>query len=295
MTDEERRKGGEGFELESLRDDIEERLKKPPPSAVPPPPPVPEEAVEPPRHPDDVDVDTRTVAERLGTDVELYAGQRPPPDDWPLEALSFPTRGDTVGAGVAVLVWVLLDFVAWWNLLLGAVLKVFAYVFFLRWQLSVANATAAGKDEPTPFAKVADIDMDGVKGIARLMGMIVALLAPGTVVLLLGSTAAGVLLLLAGLAWAGVAALGCVVGEPSLVLPWKALPWMGARPLALLAGTLGWVAAYGIESLELGLQGIGVFAAIALAVPLRVAFVYLWLLSARALGVLGRAWSPYAE
>ena len=77
------------------------------------------------------------------------------------------------------------------------------------------------------------------------------------------------------------------------MLPWKAFPWMGARPLALLAGTVGWVAAVGVERLEAAQPDIGVFAGLVLFLTLRVAFVYLWLLSARALGVVGRAWSPY--
>lgn len=293
---------GEGdFELESLREDVEERLKPAPPLPPPPVRPAPEtedEVVDPPARPPwetEDEVDTRTVAERRGQAVELHAGRRPPPPDWPVEAFSFPLRGDRVGLGIALGVWVLLDLVAWWNPFVGVTLKVLAYVFFLRWQLSVATTSASGQDVPTPFARVSDIDMEGLKALGRLVAIIVALALPGIALLLLHKTAAGVFLLVAGLLWAGVAALGAVVGEPSLVLPWKAFPWMGARPLGLLAATVGWVVAVGVEWFEGTQAGIGPFPAIVLALVLRAAFVYLWLVSARALGVVGRAWSPYAE
>ncbi len=287
------------FELETLREDVEKRLKRPPPSPPsPPPPPSADDAVTVPERPPweaEDEVDTRTVAERRGQEIELRAGRRPPPPDWPVEAFSFPMRGDLVGLGIALGIWVLLDLVAWWNPFVGVTLKVLAYVFFLRWQLSVASTSASGQDVPTPFARVSDIDMEGLKALGRLVAIIVALALPGIVLLLLGKTAAGLFLVVAGLLWAGVAALGTVVGEPSLVLPWKALPWMGARPLGLLAATVGWVVAVGVEWFEGTQSGIGAFPAIVLAIVLRTAFVYLWLVSARALGVVGRAWSPYAD
>ena len=279
-----------GFELEELREGIRKRLDVPPP---PPPPPAAPPPGPPP--PSEDEVDARTVAERLGRDVERRAGRRPPPAGWPGEAFSFPFRGSPVGLGLAVGGWVLLDLASWSNLFVGTVLKALAYVFFLRWQLGVANATSAGRDEPSPFARVADVDMADLRGLARLLGLGAALVLPGIVLLLLERTAAGVLLLLVGLLWAAVAALGQVVGEPSLVLPWKALAWMGARPLGLWASTVGWVAAVGVEALVWAQHGTGAFAALALSIPARAAFVYLWLLSARALGVVGRAWSPYED
>ena len=63
-------------------------------------------------------------------------------------------------------------------------------------------------------------------------------------------------------------------------MPWKAFPWMGSRPLGLLASTVGWVAAFWIERLEMALEDPGPFVQVLLAIVLRVAFVYLWLLGA---------------
>ena len=287
-------KNEDGFELESLKEDVQKRLEKPSPPPPPPPPPPPAEE-EPPPPLDESGVDTRTVAEKAGTDAGVVVGERPPPEGWPLEAFSFPMRGDMVGLALAVVLWVVLDFVGWWNLFVGAVLKAFAYVYFLRWQLGMANGTAAGKDAPTSFAQVANVDLDAVKGLGRLIGTIALLLAPAAILFLVDLPAAGVFLLLVGLIWSAVAALGLMVGEPSLVMPWKAFPWMGSRPLGLLASTVGWIAAFWIERLELALEEPGPFVQVLLAIVLRVAFVYLWLLGARALGVVGRAWSPYAK
>jgi hypothetical protein len=243
---------------------------------------------------DEGEIDTRTVAERLGRSVTPVAGARPPPPGWPREALAFPLRRVRVLL-VATAVLIVLDVVTWAQPFVGWALKLFALPFFLRWQLRVASMSAAGHDAPVGWADAAGAERDDLRRMVRLLALAVALLAPGLLALALSLTVPAIVLLVVGCAWTAAAALGAAVGDPSLGRPGGAVEWMSRRPLGLLAGALGWVAAGAAEVAVLALADAPLAGALAAFVGLRLATAYAWLLSARALGVVGRAWSPWED
>jgi hypothetical protein len=246
--------------------------------------------------PDAPEVDERTVAERLGRAVAPVAGARPPPPGWPREAIVFPLRRPGMGsiAGAALLL-VLLDLLGWWNLFAGLVLKLLVLPFFVRWQLHVASMSAGGRDEPQPWLDAVDLQGGEFRRLLHLGLVAGALVLPGVVFLLVGSTAVGVALLVLASAWLAVAALGAALDDPGLAWPWRALPWIAAGPHWLVLAAAGWWAAALVERIDLALASVDVAPALGAFVLLRVAFVYVWLVSARVLGVVGRAWSPWSE
>ena len=127
---------------------------------------------------------------------------------------------------------------------------------------------------------------------ATALGTFVLLLTPGVLVLAFGNTVLGLVLVCAGSMYAAVVALGAALGDPSLKYPWNAFGWMGRRPLSCLAGSVGWwvlfLAEWSLGSLSD--PGLGLLAFLSLV--LRAACFYALLVSARAIGVMGRAWSP---
>ncbi len=294
-----------------LEDDDDERrdrsgpAPRPPRAPVPPPPrPVgepPELTLdETPEAPPRVvasgalsDVDERTVAERLGQEVERIAGARPPPPGWPLEALSFPLRAPgpaQIAGGTAA--FVLLDALGQWNVFAGYVPRLALYVFFLAWQLHVARRSASGHDRPGRWIDAIDLSTSALREVGWFTVWLVLATVATLLVFHFASVVAGVLLVAGAALYLATWALASVVGDLRVRRIDVAVGWMLARPLALLVGAAGWVVAAVIErSLVSGLAlDLGV--ALLVSAAARAAMVYVWLVSARALGVVGRAWSP---
>ncbi|MFV1959998.1 MAG: hypothetical protein ACC662_11375, partial [Planctomycetota bacterium] len=238
-------------------------------------------------------IDERTVAEREGRALPRTVGLRPLPPEWPIEAFSFPFRaGHGTAVAGAVLFWVVVDVLGWVNIFLGAVLKVAAYAWFVRWQLHVAATSSSGHDQPGRWADVVDFDAGRLRQLSRFVLTAVVLVTPGAVFLALGRDLAGWVLLAGGGTWLAVAALGECLGEPGLVWPWRGIPWLLSRPLALVAASIGWWVAVAVEQIEVAKRPSNLVAAIVAFLFLRACFVYAWLLSARALGVVGRQPPP---
>jgi hypothetical protein len=139
----------------------------------------------------------------------------------------------------------------------------------------------------------------GPKDYVVFMAWAAGLLLPGFLVLfppswlpfLPDDRALGVALLAVGSAWLAVIALADAVGDPSLKRPWKTLLWIVTRPASCLAASLGWWGLLAAEPIAIALSPWDVGYACLAFLGLRLLCVYLLLLSARALGVLGRAWT----
>lgn len=235
------------------------------------------------------EVDERTVAEKHGRAVEVTTGRRPPPPGWPAEAFRYPLRRPgpaTIAGGAAF--WVLLDLATRWNLLLGLLFKIAAWIVFARWQIKVAARSAAGHDVPPPWGHAIEMDREEIIRLGWWFVAAVMLLAPGILVLHFGSAGVGLVLLgVAGL-WMAVDALGLAIGRTGLKRPWKALPWIGRHPFGLLAATVGWWAAGLSEWAVFALRSERTGIVLLVSVPVRIVFAYLLFVSARALGVVGR-------
>jgi hypothetical protein len=277
-----------------------------PPVGPPAPPPAPPAAPAAPEAAEgdraEGEIDTRTFAEKHGQAVERVAGPRPPPPDWPREALSFPIRGAGGGLLAAATVALLaLDLPLWTGGLRFAswLLKIPALLFFVRWQLDLAGMTAAGRDEPNGFLRALALDADGVAALRTLVAWLALTLGPAALLWLLGPAMIGLLddahtgwrvtLGLLGSLWLAVVGLSLALSDARLRRPWVTLSWIARRPLALLVGASGWWA-LGLAEVALGaLSATGDWATLPLAIGVRGASVYLAMLAARALGVVGRA------
>jgi hypothetical protein len=222
------------FELEP-EDPRPERAPSPPP---PPPPPTtttttalptatPASPGNAPAPGDEKpEVDTRTFAEKHGRAVERVAGPRPPPPDWPREALSYPVRGAggvyLLGCAAAL---VALDLLVWSPGLtfLSWLLKLPALLFVLRWEIDLVGMTAAGRDEPVGFLRALALDRDGIAALRRLLLGLAITSSPLWVshllddVLGLASFSRGLVLAGAtlGSLWFAVIAVGVAVSEPT--------------------------------------------------------------------------------
>lgn len=276
-----------------------------PPAPPPPPPPARDREeqgrdglqLEPaPRVDEETGVDTRTVAERRGQAVGVVAGRRPPPQGWPAEAFAFPLRrpGPRTIAGAAVLL-TLVDLVGRANFFVGLLLKVPAALVLLRWQLHVASRTAAGRDEPAGWASAMDLTREHARGVGILLVAAVLLAAPGIVADVLERPGLALVLFAAGGLWLAACALGQTVGEAVLSRPWLALAWIARRPLGLLAATAGWWAAGWTEVFLWWMRDEPALLFAAASFGMRLVGMYLWLLSARALGVVGRSSSFFGD
>lgn len=271
----------------------------PPPTRRPPPAeePYDVEVVLPPSYEtEDEGVDTRTFAEKRGRAVAVVAGRRPPPSGWPQEALAFPLRRPgprtIVGAGVLL---VLLDLAWRWNLFVGLLLQLAVLPFLLRWQLHVASTTAGGRDAPPGWGGAMEMSREHVRGLGVLLLVAAVLLAPGLLALHWDRPGLAVILFLAAGLWLAAGALGQAVGDARLLRPWHALSWIARRPLGLLVSTTGWWATGLVAWAMLALSDAPTLGFLAASLGLRVAMLYLWLLSARTLGVVGRSWTPFAR
>jgi hypothetical protein len=287
--------GGNGFHVVPLPETVPARV---PETAKPPAPPSTRPVTRrPARSPDEEEgVDTRTVAERRGEAVEIVAGRRPPPEGWPAEAFTFPLRppGPATIAGAAVLL-TLLDLASRANFFLGLLLKVLAAFFFLRWQLHVASRTAAGRDEPAGWAAAMDMSREQIRSVGMLLVAALVFSIPGILADVLERPGLAIGLFVLGGLWLAAGALGRTVGDPSLIRPWHALAWIVRRPLGMLVATAGWWAAGWTEILVWWMRDTSTGLYLAACLGLRLVGMYLWLLSARALGVVGRSWSLFDD
>ena len=285
--------GGNGFQVVPLPETVPAREPAPEPPAAPSRPVVerPSRAFE-----DEEGVDTRTVAERRGDALPVVAGRRAPPEGWPGEAFQFPLRapGPQTIVGAAVLLTVL-DLASRANFFLGLMLKLFALLLFLRWQLHVASKTAAGHDEPAGWASAMDLSREKIRGVGLLLVAALVLAGPGVVADVLERPGVAIVLFLVGGVLLAAGALSQVVGDTTLIHPWNALAWIAKHPLGLLASTAGWWAAGWTEIFIWWMRDTSTGLFIAASLGLRLIGMYLWLLSARALGVVGRSWSLFED
>lgn len=237
----------------------------------------------------DGEIDSRTVAERQGRAVEIVHGRRSPPAGWPLEALGYPFRRPglaTILGGAAV--WVLIDVATGWNLLLGALLSMVAAIPFLQWQIRSAARTAAGEDAPVAWGRAMEMGRDDIVGLGRWLAAGGVLLAPAVILHAFDRDGPALAVFALALLWLATGALGLATGRPGLMRPWNALPWIGRHPLGLLAGTAGWWVAWLAGWAAFALRHEPWSTLLAASVPLRFVFLYALLVSARALGVVGR-------
>jgi hypothetical protein len=241
------------------------------------------------------EVDDRTVAERAGRQTPRATERVGNPAGWPREALAFPLRrpgGGFLALGLAALF--LLDLLGTVDALRfpGWVAKLLLLVYLLRAQFHVVGTSAAGHDEPTGWTRALAFDHADLWAYARTLIAFGGVLAPGTVLLVFDVLAPGVLLLLAGSMYASVVALGAAVGDPALKWPWHAVRWMATRPLHCLVGSLAWWALLGAELVVFRLRDEPLALVGFVSLALRALCVYGLLLSARVVGVMGRAWGP---
>lgn len=289
--------GKDPFELEP-----EQPRKAPDPAEgngkmVPEPAPAPAPAPKRVRDGDqDGDVDTRTVAERKGEAAPRATEDLGDPPDWPQEASSFPMRPPGPAFMAFVIVpFFLLDLLGYVDAVrfLAWALKLLFLVFVLRAQLAVIGSTAAGYDAPKHWKNALQFDREDMKPYVWTIVLFIGLHVPGVVLIWAFDLAlVGIVLLVLGSMYASVVAMGAALKDPGLKYPWRAFGWLKRGPLHCLVGCLAWWALLGTEPALHGLseQGLGLVAFVALA--LRAVCAYLLLVSARALGVLARAWEP---
>lgn len=234
------------------------------------------------------DVDTRTVAERRGEERPVGATEAlENPPGWPAEIVGFPLRtpgpGFLVFAGGTLFVLdllVMLPQVRW----LGWALQLFALVFILRAVFAVIGSTAAGRDEPVGWTKALEFGGDDLMPYLGTLAWFVVVFLPGPILLAFDQTGLGYTLLVLGSMYASVVALAAGLGDSTQRRPWHALRWMTTRPLHCLVGSLGWWALVP----RVDATGLGYVLAV---LCLRAVGAYLLLVSARAIGVMGRSWT----
>jgi len=132
-----------------------------------------------------------------------------------------------------------------------------------------------------------------IRGVGILLLAALVLAGPGIVADVLERPTLAVVLFLAGGLLLAAGALSQVVGDPTLMRPWNALAWIARRPLGLLVATAGWWAAGWTEIFVWWMRDLSVGWYLVATFGLRLVGMYLWLLSARALGVVGRSWSLF--
>jgi hypothetical protein len=144
-----------------------------------------------------------------------------------------------------------------------------------------------------------DVDKQGVKAFGWFVVYGLVLAAPSVVLRGLrwlgwveNTAAWEVGLLVVGSAWLSVYALASALEEGRLKRPWVTAVWLFYRPLTCLAGSLGWWALGVAEVTILALAKAETWAAIPAGLILRATSIYLLMVSARLLGVLGRRWDP---
>lgn len=284
----------------------------PPPLKMPPPPPPPDpdddgtgRAPMGRRASPELDVDRRTVRERLGQED---LPDRPPDADpvgWPLEALRYPLRRPLQVVGLLAAVWTLADLLTRVNAFFGAMVKLPLAVALLRLQMRAALATAAGKDLPPPAFLASDLQPDVIFDAPRVIGRLFLFLVPAGLTILgrlmespsdpdLGGST-GLLagaLALAALLFTPIVLIGVAFGRRAWTWPWGGLLPLARGLVPSLTTVLGWCAAVFAERLvsrmahaPLGAFLVGCFA-------LRLVVVAWQLVAARGLGVLARRSGP---
>jgi hypothetical protein len=173
-------------------------------------------------------------------------------------------------------------------LFLAWMLKVPLLLLLVRWFLHEVGMSAGGLDRPSGMARVLELDREAYVTFRGVLFALLILLGPGAGFWIAGRAGIAVGLLLGGSALLAAYLLGSAVGDPALRRPWSAAEWLVRRPLVLLGGTLGLWAAVLAEWAAARASSLPFLGAALLCLLLRLAMLYLWLLSARLLGVLGR-------
>ncbi len=285
--------GKSPFELEPEQPDKTPDLTKGNGKLVPEPAPPP--PVRPPPRSEDGEVDTRTVAERKGEAPPRATENLGNPPDWPQEALSFPMRPPGPAFLAFVMVpFFLMDLMGYADAVrfFAWVLKLLFLVFVLRAQFAVIGSSAAGHDAPVHWKNALQFDKEDFWRYVWTMALVIGLHVPGIVFWFMENYFVAILLLVLGSMYASVVAMGEGLKDSSLRLPWRAFPWIKRGPFHCVVGCVAWWALLAVEPALVGLseQSFGLVAFVALA--LRAVCAYLLLVSARALGVLARAWQP---
>lgn len=279
----------EPFELEP--DDEAAEVKGPRPAPAAPDVPAPPE-----EEPEAPSVSMQTVAERRGEVAPRGAVERlPNPPGWPGEALGFAFRRPGPGFVTSgVLVLALLDVASLSDALRfpGWMVKLFLLMYLLRAQFHVIGSSAAGRDAPVGWSRALEFDREKFSRYWRTLLFFAGALLPGSLAWIFHALAPGLLLLTVGSMYAAVIALGAGLLDGRLKWPWHALRWMATRPLHCLVGSLGWWMLLGAEFAVSGLRGRSVLLVAFVAVVLRVACMVGLLVSARVIGVMGRSWTP---
>jgi len=283
----------------------------PPPTRMPPPPlPEPDDegpgsSASPRRASRELDVDRRTVRERLGTED---LPDRPPdadPTGWPLEALRYPLRRPVRTLGLAAVAWTLADLSSRENAFVGALVKLPLAFALLRLQMRAALATADGKDAPPPAFSASDVQPEAIGAAFRVILRLVLLLLPAAFTVLgrlMESPsdpdfrgAPGLLagaLALTGLLFAPVALLGVAFGRRSWTWPWGGLLPLARGLVPCVTTVLGWCAAVLAERVVARMTGAPLAPFLLGSLGLRLAVVAWQLVGARGLGVLARRSGP---
>lgn len=239
-------------------------------------------------------VDTRTVAERAGTAVPAAMRAAQPPG-YPKEIWSFPFRrpGPLLLAGLAAGLLVLdligvydsLRFMSW-------LLKGMALVAMARLQMVLVSRSAAGHDSATGWEKALDLGGDAWSRIAFFL---IWFLAPSLLVLCLYLFAwqhvVLLLLVLFALVVLPLAILATALGDRGILLPWRVVPWLRRGWMEILLAAGAWAFLIGAEWVVGHQQAAGQMMTLLVGVGLRALTAYLWLVAARALGVLGRSYT----
>lgn len=276
---------GDTFELEPEEERAAPKVDLPAARSIPGP------AVPLPSH--DEEPATQTVAERKGTAVDSTPDALPPPANWPREMFAFPLRnpGAAFFAGIGG-TFVLADWLGTVPELYfpARVLIVLTWICALRVQAKVIGQSAAGQDRPVRWHDALQLDTRDLSPLSRFLAVYVSCFVLPQALLLWLDTSAGVWIALLLSPVLAVVMLGWALGDPSLKWPWNALEWLARRPLEFVVGAAGWWALwYG----QLAVDASAAPWRFALSPLVRFASLYLLLVSARAVGVAGRSWTPW--
>lgn len=287
------------FELEPQREPEpapEPKAQPKPQEAEAPPPPPPRPPRREPTWTEDgeLEVDERTVSERAGRAIPRGTDVLEDPAGWPAEALQFPFRppGPTfMAVGFSALFLFDLVGMAGGPLFLSWIAKFVVVAYLLRGQFHVIGTSAAGRDEARGWEKALHFDRDDLVQFAWTLLAFALALAPGALLYVFERMVPGILLLVLGSMYASVVALGAALQDRRLKWPWHALAWLARRPVLCLVGALGWWTLWMGEVAVNALGDQGVILAGFVALVMRAAGMYALLVSARAIGVMGRTWT----
>lgn len=241
------------------------------------------------------EVDTRTVAERRGQARPRDDAILQRPEGWPIEALRFPLRPPgpmLVLVGTALFAGLDILGTAWPDVrFLFLVGKLGLVWLIVHTQLTIAAEVAAGADRPVGWRRSTRVEGEDIWRTSLFVVLLGVYSVPGLLLWQVWEkTGPGVLLLVAVSLYASVMGLGLALDDRRMKWPWHALVWIVRRPLCCLVGSLGWWCLVLTEPAIRALDDVNLLVMGFVAVVLRAVGFYMLLVSARALGVMGRAW-----